>query len=228
MACWPNGTKTRPEISSPFGERDGGWSSFHYGFDSIGYSVAHSVLPGTVIAVGVLQGWEAGGLQVVIDHGSGVISRSMHLADAYVSTGQRVSEAHPIGKLGKSGNATGICLHLEIRINGKAVDPVPWIRARLGETSGGTPAPRFPLPSGSYFGPKEGPAASVSGYYSHRDDLRTWQQRMHDRGWAITVDGYYGPNTRDIARRFQAEKGLTVDGLIGPATWSAAWTEPVT
>lgn len=87
--------------------------------------------------------------------------------------------------------------------------------------------PAFPLPSGAYFGPKSGPAKSVSGYYSHRDELRSWQQRMRDRGWTITPDGLYGPDTKRVATGFQKEKGLQVDGLIGVRTWDAAWTEPI-
>lgn len=51
---------------------------------------------------------------------------------------------------------------------------------------------------------------------------------MRDRGWAIDVDGLYGDQTNRIARAFQGEKGLLVDGLIGGDTWSAAWTAPVT
>jgi len=105
--------------------------------------------------------------------------------------------------------------------------------AMPGRNTGGdkpvqTLAPKFPLPEGSYFGPKSGPVESVSGYFSHRDDLIVWQQRMRDRGWQITVDGLYGPNTSSVARAFQSEKGLTVDGLIGPQTWAAAWTAPIT
>lgn len=89
-------------------------------------------------------------------------------------------------------------------------------------------APAFPLPKGSYFGPKSGPKASVSGYYSHRADLKKWQARMAARGWRITADGLYGPATAKVARQFQSEKGLAVDGLIGAATWAAAWKSPVT
>lgn len=90
-------------------------------------------------------------------------------------------------------------------------------------------APTFPLPPGHYFGPKSGPAQSHSGYYGNDDDkLRPWQQRMADRGWAITADGLYGPQTAQVAGQFQAEKGLTVDELIGVQTWDAAWTTPVT
>ena len=91
-------------------------------------------------------------------------------------------------------------------------------------------APTYPLPTSHYYGPAEGPAQSHSGYYSQedRDNLADWQTRMEERGWTITADGYYGPETDGVATQFQQEKGLDVDGLIGPDTWGAAWTEPVT
>lgn len=89
-------------------------------------------------------------------------------------------------------------------------------------------APRFPLPAGSYFGPKAGGDNSVSGYYGHRSDLRTWQNRMASRGWVISADGLYGDQTMKVARAFQDQCDLLVDGLIGPATWAAAWTAKVT
>ena len=95
----------------------------------------------------------------------------------------------------------------------------------------GLTAPDYPLRAGSYFGPRSGPRESVSGYYSHREDLRRWQQRMIDRGWDLGpagADGLYGPRTNAVARAFQAEKGLQVDGKIGPATWRAAWEAAVT
>lgn len=92
----------------------------------------------------------------------------------------------------------------------------------------GTKAPKYPLPPGYYFGPKSGPYYSISGYYSHREDLRRWQRRMAERGWRIDADGLYGDQTRGVAVAFQREKGLAVDGLIGPATWRAAWEAPVT
>ncbi|MGW5877793.1 peptidoglycan recognition protein family protein [Nocardiopsis terrae] len=88
--------------------------------------------------------------------------------------------------------------------------------------------PPFPLPRGAYFGPKDGPAESVSGYFSHRSDLRRWQKQMLVRGWSIDADGLYGPQTARVAKQFQREKSLGVDSLIGPATWTAAWTAPIT
>lgn len=89
-------------------------------------------------------------------------------------------------------------------------------------------APAFPLPRGSYFGPKSGPAASVSGYYSHRADLKRWQEQMKKRGWSLDADGLYGPTTAKVARQFQKERGLPVDSLIGAATWRAAFESPIT
>jgi peptidoglycan hydrolase-like protein with peptidoglycan-binding domain len=98
-----------------------------------------------------------------------------------------------------------------------------------------TPAPAYPLPAGFYFGPLEGDYRSVSGFRQRRADrqpghpsLLLWQARMRQRGWDIRPDGRYGPQTAAVARAFQAEKGLTVDGLVGPATWRAAWEAQVT
>lgn len=98
----------------------------------------------------------------------------------------------------------------------------------------GPPAP-FPLPGGWYFGPKAGPKESVSGFYHKRSDghrghdgLMLWQTIMRRRGWNIDADGLYGPQTEHVTRLFQQEKGLAVDGLIGPITWGTAWTADIT
>ena len=60
------------------------------------------------------------------------------------------------------------------------------------------------------------------------EDVRTWQDQMRQRGWRLAVDGAYGPASATVCLRFQAEKHLQVDGVVGPVTWSAAWTMPVT
>ncbi|WP_156759979.1 peptidoglycan-binding domain-containing protein [Microbacterium karelineae] len=124
---------------------------------------------------------------------------------------------------------------------------IPAAVARANEILAGGPsaipadpaAPPFPLPSGWYFGPENGPAESVSCKHANAagtvDELRKmlwrWQQRMEDRGWQFPLygsDGIYGDETREVALTFQREKGLVADGLVGSVTWAAAWTEPVT
>jgi len=58
--------------------------------------------------------------------------------------------------------------------------------------------------------------------------VRTLQHRLRERGWRLTVDGEFGPETLRVVRGFQRDKGLAVDGEVGPVTWSALWTAPVT
>ena len=44
--------------------------------------------------------------------------------------GQRVQAGDEIGLVGSTGHSTGPHLHFEVRVNGTAIDPVPWLRAR--------------------------------------------------------------------------------------------------
>ncbi|AZV01731.1 peptidase [Microbacterium phage Schubert] len=114
-------------------------------------------------------------------------------------------------------------------MNGSSPKPKPGKPANTPAAPGKAPA--FPLPNGWYFGPRSGPVYSVSGYYSYRNELKMWQAQMQKRGWDFSrygVDGLYGAETRENAIAFQKEKGLKVDGLIGPETWRAAWEAPIT
>ena len=54
--------------------------------------------------------------------------------------------------------------------------------------------------------------------------VRIWQQRMKDLGYKINVDGQYGQQSVSVARQFQQAKGLGVDGIVGPQTWSASFS----
>jgi hypothetical protein len=56
-------------------------------------------------------------------------------------------------------------------------------------------------------------------------DVRVWQAKMRDWGWfnPNQVDGIFGPQSESVAKRFQAQKGLKQDGLVGQATWNATW-----
>jgi peptidoglycan hydrolase-like protein with peptidoglycan-binding domain len=50
------------------------------------------------------------------------------------------------------------------------------------------------------------------------------QKRLQARGWRITADGLFGGATESSVRKFQEEKGLAVDGVVGPKTWAALWS----
>jgi peptidoglycan hydrolase-like protein with peptidoglycan-binding domain len=58
--------------------------------------------------------------------------------------------------------------------------------------------------------------------------VRLVQQILANRGWKLAVDGDFGRNTDKVVRAYQGEKGLTVDGIVGPQTWVSMCTSPVT
>ena len=75
-------------------------------------------------------------------------------------------------------------------------------------------------------------SASNNGGYSrilkvtsplmYGDDVRAVQNKLNSLGYNCgTADGYYGNATKSAVISFQSAKGLTADGEVGPATWSA-------
>jgi len=98
---------------------------------------------------------------------------------------------------------------------------------------GGTPArppapPPFPYPPADYLGLASKDPHCHSGFLAaDQPHVRTWQQKMRDRGWGLNVTGHYDTASDSACRAFQHEKGLAADGKVGPATWRATWTAPV-
>ncbi len=70
-------------------------------------------------------GWRGGyGKTIVVDHGFGLTTRYAHLSKILVKKGDNVSSYDHIGDVGSTGRSTGPHLHFEVRIRGKAVDPI--------------------------------------------------------------------------------------------------------
>lgn len=67
------------------------------------------------------------GRLVVIDHGGGYETRYAHLKSIEVKQGRTVERGQIIGRVGKSGNATGHHLHYEVRLQGTPVDPRSYL-----------------------------------------------------------------------------------------------------
>lgn len=92
-------------------------------------------------------------------------------------------------------------------------------------------APPFPLPAGHHFGEDEAADCHSGRRPEDRALVRQLQERMIQRGWnlgASGADGFFGAKVRAAVVGFQREKGLDVDGLVGPSTWRALWETPVT
>ncbi|USY19735.1 peptidoglycan-binding domain-containing protein [Nocardiopsis exhalans] len=120
---------------------------------------------------------------------------------------------------GLSGNSTS-CPGADLR---------SWVRAGMPVSGGTTPAPTPPASArpGTTAPAWPGPIL-IQPPVRHTQTCRRWQTRMRERGWRITVDGWYGPASERVCRQFQTEKRLSVDGRVGPETWRASWEAPIT
>ena len=116
-------------LTSTFGGRSAtirGMTTYHGAVDwatPIGTSVVASCGGRVSFA-----GWKASyGNCIFIEHPDGRQTRYAHLSKVLVSAGQNVSQGEKIALSGNTGVSTGPHLHFEIRIGGKAVDPLKYI-----------------------------------------------------------------------------------------------------
>ncbi len=100
------------------------FSFYHPGVDlgaQIGDPIK-AIKAGVVIEAGFTR--DGYGNTVLIDHGKGLTSRYAHLSKIEVKVGQEVTTNTEVGKVGVTGHSTGPHLHLEIRQNGFALNPL--------------------------------------------------------------------------------------------------------
>lgn len=111
-------------ISSRFGPR---WGSVHTGLDM-------ALATGNPVracdeGVVVFAGWNKGGYGnlIKVDHKNGYQTWYAHLSKIYVRNGEVVAKGETIGAVGNTGFSTGPHLHLEIRKNGVAKNPINYL-----------------------------------------------------------------------------------------------------
>jgi len=111
--------------TSGFGPR---WGRMHEGTD---FAAAYGTpIYATADGVVTFSGWSSGyGRLVKIQHEFGIETRYAHQSQLLVKVGQRVSRGEQIGAMGNSGRSTGTHLHYEVRVQGKAVNPMIYIKA---------------------------------------------------------------------------------------------------
>lgn len=78
---------------------------------------------GTVTVAGWPDNYGYGN-RVIIDHGNGFTTLYGHMSGIYVSAGQKVSKGDAIGAMGSTGRSSGVHVHLEIRKDGVALNPL--------------------------------------------------------------------------------------------------------
>lgn len=117
-------------LTSGFGVRSDpfrGGAAMHGGVDIPGpigtpiYATADGIIGRT--------GWVGGyGNMVEIDHGKGIQTRYGHMSAIRIAAGAHVKRGQLIGLMGSTGRSTGSHLHYEVRLDGRAVNPTPFLR----------------------------------------------------------------------------------------------------
>ena len=118
-------------ITSPFGMRVNPVTHvfrLHAGID-IGVPTGTTVAAAAEGRV-IVAGWDDGGCgnMIVLDHGGHLATQYCHLSQIFVGVGQDVQRGQAIAASGSTGNSTGPHLHFGVRVNGRAVDPMGYLR----------------------------------------------------------------------------------------------------
>ncbi|MDW8847895.1 murein hydrolase activator EnvC [Erwinia sp. MMLR14_017] len=121
QARWP----VRGSIEHRFGEQLQGelrWKGLV--IDAPEGTEVKAIADGRVLMADWLQGY---GLVVVVEHGKGDMSLYGYNQSALVSVGSQVKAGEPIALVGTSGGRGTPSLYFEIRRQGQAVNPLPWL-----------------------------------------------------------------------------------------------------
>lgn len=118
---WP---LKRIDISSNFGRRNG---RLHAGIDlrAPRGTAIQAAADGWVKFSGYNRDY---GHMVVIDHGNGIETAYAHNSRNVVGEGQTVTQGQIVGRVGRTGNATGNHVHFEFRRDGQALNPANYLQ----------------------------------------------------------------------------------------------------
>lgn len=136
-------------LSSGFGYRDisNGGGRQHNGIDLANHDggFIYAAADGWIVVADYRSGF---GNYIEIDHGNGVRTRYGHLAefDSNLRSGVRVIAGEAIGRMGMTGNATGVHLHYEVVIDGLIVDPLNYGAPQPFQTTPVTQTYQEPIP----------------------------------------------------------------------------------
>jgi murein DD-endopeptidase MepM/ murein hydrolase activator NlpD len=104
-------------------------AAMHPGIDLAGAygTPIYATADGTVLRAG----WNNGGYgnMVEIDHGRGITTRYGHMSAVLVQGGEHVTRGQQVGRMGSTGRSTGNHLHYEVRIDGRPVNPIPFMKS---------------------------------------------------------------------------------------------------
>ncbi|MFJ8727765.1 peptidoglycan DD-metalloendopeptidase family protein [Streptomyces sp. NPDC093269] len=123
-------------FGTKFGVKGSMWSSGrHTGLDFPAKTGTRVVAVDNGTVQSALSGGPYGN-HVMINHGGGLASLYAHMSAIAAKVGYGIKKGARVGSVGATGNVTGPHLHLEARVNGKAVDPMPYITGNTARDTG--------------------------------------------------------------------------------------------
>tara|TARA_R100000664_G_C2759940_1_gene150400 strand:- start:7783 stop:9138 length:1356 start_codon:yes stop_codon:yes gene_type:complete len=151
-----------------------------------------------------------------IEHDNGIVTRYCHVKQFFVNKGERVGKGQAVGLVGGAksdpckGNSLGAHLHYEVYINGKPVDPAPYLKGTFQAVDG------EPLP------PLDDDTLMLwdgmdRGREDKKSDVRKMQTLLVQRNYILPrfgIDGRFGQETQAAVNAFQKDYGLEVSGLV--------------
>jgi murein DD-endopeptidase MepM/ murein hydrolase activator NlpD len=118
-------------ISSLFGWRNDpltGKRAFHEGIDFAGRPKSEVIAVAAGVVVWSGRRW-ALGKTVEVNHGNGYTTLYAHNSKLLVKVGDTVKKGQLLALVGSTGRSSGPHVHFEVRYNGKAVNPIKFVKA---------------------------------------------------------------------------------------------------
>ena len=198
------------KITSRYGMRTlSGKTRMHNGIDLVAktnsggsatdYITAHS--GGKVSAVGYNSscGYY---VQILVGNATMVYYHLREMSS--LKAGQTVKTGEKIGYMGSTGNSTGAHLHFGIKVNGKWIDPEPYLDKDYEEEQ------------------TVNISLNVLKKGSKGSQVKALQRMLYSLGYDLgksKVDGDFGTKTDLAVKAYQKKNNLTSDGIVGQATW---------
>lgn len=230
------------KITSPFGMRTiFGKRKMHNGIDIVGEGATLDYIVAFADGkVTVSKFANDAGEYVKIDHGNGNYTRYLHLkmGSRTVKVGDTVKKGQVVGYMGATGNVTGAHLHFDVNVNGKYVDPEPYLKGEktfvVAEENAVLEWQLAAIKDGFKF-PKYGADGKWGAECEAVAKKAVCKKRQNVNGKAIykyqnltkivqsavgvKVDSYFGNGTQKAVKDFQKLVNIKVDGCVGLETW---------
>lgn len=229
-------------ITSYYGYRESpiaGASSNHKGIDisaQAGTPIM-TIKSGNYLPMGFHK---SNGNWAVIDHQDGTYSAYLHMQSFEISKSGYVNKGDIIGYVGSTGLSTGPHLHLEIRLGapGRPMDfflfePIDPLSLTFGNDLDHSNNNNSDIDWGDNGNDGNGdnninPLPNEFTYPTKQiyrkvpmmigDDVKWIQKALSNLGYKVSIDGYYGDDTKKVVTKFQEDYGLDYDGVCDNAT----------